>query len=517
MEPFEKAFDQLRREYLAEAGARIAELRADIDGFRGGAPGALASLRTRFHRLVGSGGSYGFPEISSAAREVERWLSPEHSPDPASADHLDDAVDRLAVLFTEAEITLRADIPRVGDPRLAVLAAIESPVAGELREALANAGFTVRLVAPGARPLDVPGGDGAQLVVVTETGESAYTAAAAWSGGTLGAGRAVLLIETETPVDRLRAAVAGVEAVFPSQRAVTDLARFAQRFVRLTGRRYVVVIADNDVERGGRLSEALGQLGIEVRLAASAPETGEHLDGEVSDLIVASAALAGGGGRALARLLRQDARCAGVPVVLVGEMSPGEVVAALRDGADDVILRIDDAPALAAALRARAERGRRIRELVRRDPLTGLLNHGAFVAELEHAAGRAQREQQPLALLLLQLEHFGRISERHGLATGDRVLAHAASVVRGTVRANDPVARVGGQTFGIVLRGATADGAAAIAGKLESGFAEHPYETRDGGTIPLRPRIGSAAWRSDGTTAEELLHAASRRLEQDQP
>ena len=60
MEPFEKAFDQLRRDYLAESGARLAELRADADAYRAGDASVLAALRTRFHRLVGSGGSYGF-------------------------------------------------------------------------------------------------------------------------------------------------------------------------------------------------------------------------------------------------------------------------------------------------------------------------------------------------------------------------------------------------------------------------------------------------------------------------
>ena len=473
MEPFEKAFDQLRREYLAEAGTRIAELRADIDGFRAGVAGALASLKTRFHRLVGSGGSYGFPEVSSAAREAERWLSSEPGPAPADADFLDDAVDRLAVLFSEAETALRSDLPRAGEARVAVLAATEDAQADELREALANAGFAVRVVPERSQPVDVAGSDNAQLVVLTEGGESAYATAAAWAEGPLGPGRAVILVETG-PVDRLRAAVAGVEAVFPAQRAVTDLARFAQRFVRVSGRRYVVVVADQDALRAGMVAEALGHLRVEVRRAGTAQETADHLDSDVPDLIVAAANLPGGGGGALARMLRQEARCAGVPSVLMGAQAGAETVAALRDGADSVTARLGNAAELAPVIRARAERGPRLRELVRRDPLTGLLNNAAFVAELEHAVSRAQVEGKPLALMLVKLEHFRRINERHGHATGDRVLAHAASVVRGTVRASDPAGRYGARTFAVVLRAATLDGATAIAAKLAAAFAEHP-------------------------------------------
>src|SRR5690606_15475327 len=153
MEPFEKAFDQLRRDYLAESGARLAELRADADAYRAGDASVLAALRTRFHRLVGSGGSYGFPEISSAARQVERWLAGAPAPDAANADTLDDAIDRLAVLFSEAEHMLRAALEG-GASRLAVVAAPAGPLVDDLREVLGGAGFAARVLPPDARPED---------------------------------------------------------------------------------------------------------------------------------------------------------------------------------------------------------------------------------------------------------------------------------------------------------------------------------------------------------------------------
>ena len=65
---------QLRRDYLAESAERMAELRADLGRFRGGAADAAAALKGRLHRLAGSGGSYGFPEVSAIAREAEQWL-----------------------------------------------------------------------------------------------------------------------------------------------------------------------------------------------------------------------------------------------------------------------------------------------------------------------------------------------------------------------------------------------------------------------------------------------------------
>jgi hypothetical protein len=62
-------------EYLASLPDRLEELRADVAGLRAGKLDAGPALKVRLHRLAGSGGSYGFVQISSLAREAERWLS----------------------------------------------------------------------------------------------------------------------------------------------------------------------------------------------------------------------------------------------------------------------------------------------------------------------------------------------------------------------------------------------------------------------------------------------------------
>jgi HPt (histidine-containing phosphotransfer) domain-containing protein len=69
------AFRALQMEYLATLPARLEELRADIADLRAGNPDAAPALKVRLHRLAGSGGSYGFVQLSSLAREAERWLT----------------------------------------------------------------------------------------------------------------------------------------------------------------------------------------------------------------------------------------------------------------------------------------------------------------------------------------------------------------------------------------------------------------------------------------------------------
>jgi chemotaxis protein histidine kinase CheA len=74
-DPLDNAMLELQHEYLAEFPDRLEELRTDIAAFRALRPEAAAALKTHFHRLAGSGGSYGFPEISVVARVMEHWMA----------------------------------------------------------------------------------------------------------------------------------------------------------------------------------------------------------------------------------------------------------------------------------------------------------------------------------------------------------------------------------------------------------------------------------------------------------
>jgi HPt (histidine-containing phosphotransfer) domain-containing protein len=92
-EAYEEAYRELQREYLEELPKLFAEL-------------VLPALRGRFHRLAGSGGSYGFPEISEIARAAERLVMSDTP--PAEAGKLDDAVKRLEAVLTVARARFTA-------------------------------------------------------------------------------------------------------------------------------------------------------------------------------------------------------------------------------------------------------------------------------------------------------------------------------------------------------------------------------------------------------------------------
>ena len=127
----------------------------------------------------------------------------------------------------------------------------------------------------------------------------------------------------------------------------------------------------------------------------------------------------------------------------------------------------------------RTERGRRIRELVHRDGLTGVLNHATLMAELEHAIAFSARHGEPLCFLMLDLDHFKRINDTHGHLMGDQVLMHVAGVFRKAIRSSDLLGRYGGEEFGIILRRCPPENGRVIAEKLRAALADAPLSVAE--------------------------------------
>ncbi|MEO7169596.1 MAG: diguanylate cyclase [Sphingomonas sp.] len=122
--------------------------------------------------------------------------------------------------------------------------------------------------------------------------------------------------------------------------------------------------------------------------------------------------------------------------------------------------------------------GRKIREdeLLRAastDPLTGLLNRGAFRRQVEEAMLHL-RPDRPSTLALLDLDHFKRVNDDHGHAAGDAALLMLADLLRENLRPVDSIGRIGGEEFGILLAGLAVVDAGIVCERLRRTLAERP-------------------------------------------
>jgi diguanylate cyclase (GGDEF)-like protein len=162
---------------------------------------------------------------------------------------------------------------------------------------------------------------------------------------------------------------------------------------------------------------------------------------------------------------------------------------------------------------------RHLQEAADTDVKTGLLNAAAWHGRAEDEIRRAGERDGPGAVLVIDLDHFKRINDRHGHVAGDAVLAAVADALRSEIREHDLVGRFGGEEFVVLLAGSPDDTETAfflVAERIRRRIRELSIEftTADGvlGISGLSVSIGGAVHPLDGHDVRTLLHVADTAL-----
>ena len=144
------------------------------------------------------------------------------------------------------------------------------------------------------------------------------------------------------------------------------------------------------------------------------------------------------------------------------------------------------------------------------DPLTGIANRRSFMKNTAQLAKRLSANPRPMAVLMIDLDHFKSINDRFGHAFGDRVIALFANAARQFVRSNDLVGRLGGDEFAVVLADTYRD-RARVADRIRTSFAQAAFEV-DKRPIEATVSIGLALCQDTVLDVHELLAQADRAL-----
>lgn len=152
-----------------------------------------------------------------------------------------------------------------------------------------------------------------------------------------------------------------------------------------------------------------------------------------------------------------------------------------------------------------------LRRLAETDPLTNLLNRRAFVESAADAMRYYQRYARPIAMLVIDIDHFKLVNDKHGHAAGDAVIRRVGELVAQTLRETDKVARFGGEEFVVLLREVNEHEAHELAERIRLIIAE-AHTPFDGKDIAITISIGCAAITAHDRDIEELIERADRAL-----
>lgn len=146
------------------------------------------------------------------------------------------------------------------------------------------------------------------------------------------------------------------------------------------------------------------------------------------------------------------------------------------------------------------------------DELTGLLNRRAFDARLEEEAARAKRYREPLSLIMIDLDGFKEVNDRHGHSAGDALLRAVGVLLLSEIRATDHAVRYGGDEFAVILVNTVKTDAWAVAEKLRSQLKRLNVDVGAGYRIGSTASVGVSTFGEEFRGAKEMLEAADAAL-----
>ena len=161
--------------------------------------------------------------------------------------------------------------------------------------------------------------------------------------------------------------------------------------------------------------------------------------------------------------------------------------------------------------RRRVDTERLLRDAALCDPLTGLSNRRAFSGAIDRIVAGAVRNDSPLSLLMLDIDHFKEVNDARGHDAGDAVLVALSRVLERGVRQSDLVARFGGEEFAILLPSTSLDGAYQLAERLRCAVRDCDIQ-HDGVLLHVTVSIGVSTLAPNADRPDTLIKAADVAL-----
>lgn len=459
---------------------------------------ALVKIHDIVHTLAGSGKSFGFPHVSTAAAPLDglfRLVSEQtrsaqsHSltkEEVVQIETLIQALEEAAATPGQAiqigeETGATASEPHQRSTFVLVLAGPSETDNEHLRDVLESYGYRSQIVRnPDQMPADYACAERGIVIADVSFGDDHL----ALRRRNMALAHFPLIVCSNQSgfADRLSAVHHRAAAFVAKPFELEDLvARITTLEENDYERPYRVVIAEDDGPLSSFYQAALEHAGMDTRVVRRPSKLLDTLSGFDPDIIVMDLYMPECTGLDLAQIVRQFPAYTTIPILFLSTESRLDLQLRARHlGADDFLPKPLQPGQLISAVTSRANRYRELKKLTDRDSLTGLLNHTNILRNLERELSVASRSQAPVAFAMLDIDHFKSVNDTYGHVVGDQVILSVTHLVRNRLRRVDYIGRWGGEEFAIVMPNTDATAAKDVMDKLREAAHQIEHESELG-------------------------------------
>jgi diguanylate cyclase (GGDEF)-like protein len=259
-----------------------------------------------------------------------------------------------------------------------------------------------------------------------------------------------------------------------------------------------VLIVDDDEAVRNTMNEYIQTAGYDSEAVSCAEEALELMKKDDFQVIITDIILPAMGGLELTKSIRKhnDSDV----IVMTGYSDDYSYEEAINIGASDFVIKPVRLEELLLRLRRvlkereltkeRVRMMEKLQKLAVTDGLTKLYNSRSFYSQLETEVDRYNRYKHPLALLLLDLDHFKEYNDSYGHLEGDKVLVRFSQIIKSCLRTNDSAYRYGGEEFTVILPETAGAEAKTVAQRIRSALESERFSPENGGDVQITISIG---------------------------
>tara|TARA_R100001143_G_C3360987_1_gene135642 strand:+ start:8180 stop:9844 length:1665 start_codon:yes stop_codon:yes gene_type:complete len=494
----------------------------------------LITLGQELHKLAGSAGTFGLTVLSERAAELNQNLDSILSSKAAEggpgneALQLKDALDSLS-LFAKTGPSPNANLPLGAGATPATINKLlldqiwllegEPQLGATLMAHLESFNFSARLFTRLSELASAFAEEQPQILLLDLSSEDEnpstdYVSQCQFFQNT--SSRVIFISSKGDFAARLEAASLGAQAYFVKPLDVPKLInRIEQVVANMHAPAEKVLIIDDDEMLAQYYQQVLIGAGMQAEILARPEKVISVLESNTPDVILMDLQMPGISGQNLAAVIRQYARWVGLPIVyLSAEHDPHLQLLALKQGADDFLVKPITNEHLVTVVKSKVARSRQLIDLMTKDSLTSLLKHAAIKDALRRELGLARRKKEELCVAMMDIDHFKQVNDQFGHAMGDEVIASVATLLRMRLRRTDVLGRYGGEEFVVIMCNCGSNEAFKVLDDFRQRFQELKFSV-EGKVFSATISIGIAPIKPTmEIDADMLLVAADKALYQ---